>query len=207
VYPRGGHVPEDHHGIDGAPAQLLGDRVGAGGAPGAAARGNERDRAADVRRRQHAAELDERGGARQLGLGPALGRVAMGDDDDLRGRDPGAAGDDVHQRAVAVDRLALQPRQPDVERPRAAGKPGVAQARRHALGQRLVGGVAGAPVRERPRHVAEIPERPLRLECVGCQGAAQRSRKILERERGEDQREEDRCQRGTVEARVQHSFS
>ena len=100
------------------PRQLVGEPRRPRRAAAAAARGDERDRAPRLARRaEDPRELEQRGGARQLGLGARAGGVAVGDDDDALVDRPGALGDHRAQRLAPVDRLALVRRRSARESP------------------------------------------------------------------------------------------
>jgi hypothetical protein len=147
----------------------------------------------------HARELDHGGGARQLGLGAAPERVAVRDDDEAGPGLADLAGDDRRQLALPVGGLGPEARRADLvgaHRPEDLGQP----AR-----ERRVAAVARAALREGLRPGVEVRVGAHGREGVRLERRADRARPIAERERGHDEREQDRDESCAVDPRVEHA--
>ena len=176
----------------------------AGVAAAASARRHQHDRALGLARREHARELQQRGGARQLGARARAGRVAMGEDRD-RGRVGGTGPQCDHgpQRALAVDRLRAEAALAHGEAaPRSA--PQAFQIACHVRRQQAVAAAAGAPVRVFPGKRVHFGKRARAFERVRSQRGGERLRSRGERQGRDRESEGDRQQGRTVQAPAQH---
>ncbi len=193
--------PEHDHRVD-AVARLLRPRARPREPVGGAGGGHEHERLAQLARAEHARQLEQRGGARQLGQAGALERVAMREDDDPAARQAGPHADDGLDFAVALAR--------DAEG-RALVAVRAAQRVGHAVGERGVVGRSGAPVRERARQLGErVPQRraasegALAVERVGGQLRRRGRRAVGEREGDDEQRDERRQEGSPIYPNVEH---
>ena len=153
--------------------------------------------------RKMRAELEQRRGAGQLGEPRAVGRVAVGEDDDPPVRQPRADADHRLEVALAVDGPPARRAAVDVE-PRAA------QRRGDAVGQRVVAGGARAALGERAAELQQRAREPLaavraaRVERVRDRARAHGRRPSLEREGDDEDGEQGGDEGRPVDPDVEH---
>ncbi len=176
----------------------------AGVPAGAPAGGHQDDRALRLAGREHAGQLQQDRGPRQLRQRAPPGGVAMGEDHDRRrpGR-AGAFGEHRRERASAVDRLGAGVADGDRKAPggRVAELP---QGPHHVGRQFLVAQTPGATVRVARGQGPQVGERARAVEGVGRQIRGERPGTVAQGESDDRQDDRQRDERRAIDASVEH---
>ena len=194
-------VAEHDRRLDGLAAQHARD-VARARRPRRARRGHDGERALRAARRaEHAGELEQPLGRRQRRGGAGRGGVARRDDEEPAVQRPGALGDDGPQIAPAVGR-DLRARLAAHVEPEPAQA--VGDVRRERLVVRAAGPAIGVAGSEAAASLEVLPG-PVAIERDWCESRPDRPRTVLEGERDQDEREQRRDQRSTIDPRVEHA--
>ena len=153
------------------------------------------------RRAEHAGELEQPLGRRQRRDRAGRGGVARRDDEEPPVQRSRALGDDGPQIALAVGR-DLRARLAAHVEPEPAQA--VGDVRRERLVVRAAGPAIGVAGREAVASLELLPG-PVAIERDWCESRPDRPRTVLEGERDQDEREQRRDQRSTIDPRVEHA--
>ena len=185
-------------------AAVRGEIRGAGVAAAAPAGGYEHDRALRLAGGEHARELEQRGGARELRARARAGGVAVGEQHDrARAGDAGAGGDDGGERSPSFDR----------GRHHAAGVHGEAPRGRATRAREGAGDVGGEPripfaagpaLGKARSEAPQFGERARPIEGVGRERGGERRGAPAQREPRDRHGEQQGSEGGAIDASVEH---